>query len=172
MINKSGTAYPVYDKDTHQRKGTINPREAYVNFGDEGDFEDIVFLGPAGSLISVPINTGSNPTPEGFNTTCDRYPYDEDYINDEHYNTYIMQRTKAVYYGDGTRWGTVAKGMKVATNNSSTGTNHNDWKEIDYVERTDHQWIRVSGKGFEHGFVDTGLSQGSNPSTIAFYGSW
>lgn len=172
VINASGIAYPVYDLQTNERKGTINNREAFISIGGEGDFESIKFLSPSGTLLTVAINDYRNPPPEGWGIECEKYPYGEDYIDGDHYDTYIMQRTEAVYYGNGVRWGTVAKGMCVATNNSDTGHDHVDWKEIDYVERTDHQWIRVSGNGYEHGFVDTGLSQGSNPSSIAFYGSW
>ena len=64
-------------------------------------------------------------------------------------------------------------GMRVACRSNATGENHPDWKLINFVERsTDGEWIPVTGDGYQHGFVDIGLNQGSTPSSISMYGSW
>ena len=88
------------------------------------------------------------------------------------YNTFLMRKTKNVYKADGSFWGTVASGKRVASNNSNVGSTHIDWKEINYVERTDGTWVKVNGAGVECGYVDTGISTASGYSTIPFYGSW
>jgi len=171
-VNKSGYTYPVYNLETNKKVGDIFNREAYIFVGSEGGLEAIIFLGPNGSLVSTEISVDSHPYQNGFRSWCEDYAYGSEYIYGDSYNTYKMNRTEEVYCGDGTRWGTVARSMRVASLNSDVGTNHSDWKQINYVENTSHEWIKVDGNGYGFGYVDTGLARGSNPSTISLYGSW
>jgi hypothetical protein len=67
----------------------------------------------------------------------------------------------------------VAAGCRVATQNPNSGDTHPQWKEISYVERSDGQWISVSGAGCDYGYVNTGLDTGGSGSDyISMYGSW
>lgn len=172
MINKSGQSYPVYDIEKG-RVGTIYNREAYNWLGAEGCHVYIAFLSPSGSIINVTIDEDQHPFPDGFFTFCTDYPYGEETIDGTLYKTFKMRQRKNIYTGAGNYWGAVAANMLVATNAVETGLDHWDWKLINYVKRsTDGKWIKVNGDGYEHGFVDTGLSSASTYNTIPFYGSW
>lgn len=89
------------------------------------------------------------------------------------YYIFKFRRSEEVYTAAGNRWGTVASGMEVACQTAMMGDNHPDWKGINYVKRSsDGKWIKVTGDGYDYGFVDVGLNQGSTPSTISMYGTW
>lgn len=174
-INSSGRTYPIYDSHKNNAKvGDLYPREAFVIYGSEGCFTSICFLGPNGGLQTATINTDEHPLPSyWFNT--DKYYSTANITDDDKtvtYKTFRMRSSKAIYKWDGTRWGTVAAGCLVATNNKNVGTEHPDWKEITYVQNTSGQWVRVDNNGRKYGFVDTGLSSASGYNSIAFYGSW
>lgn len=172
-INKSGQSYVVHDAwQNHKVVGTIYNREAYVLAQDESDLISIKFLNSSGEFKEVFINIGKYPLPEGMITTCDAYPYGYEYIKGTRYRIYKMRKTMNVYYGTGDKWGSVAAGMFVATNNNTVGETYGNYKMIDYVKRTDGQWIQVEGNGYNYGFVDTGLASASGYSSIPFYGSW
>lgn len=178
-INKSGKTCPVYDAfDNNKYKGEIYNREAFILWGGEGDKFSIGFLGPNGytgatlNLYESVENDILNPLFSGH-ATCIDYPYGTANIDGKNYYTFIMRKAEPIYHGDGTKWGSVAQNMLVATNNANIGSTHETWKEINYVMRsTDRQWIKVDGHGYNHGFVDTGLSTASGYSKIPFYGSW
>lgn len=170
QINKSGQTYPVYDTQ-RGHIGDIYDREAYILYGMEGSMYNIIFLSPTG-FTSAMIQTGSHPMPKGFETWCTDYPYRTEKIDGKTYKTFYMRRTMPIYTADAAYWGSVAAGMRVATNNNTVGETHNDWKQIDYVLRTDGKWIKVDGAGYDYGFVDTGITTGSGYNSIDFYGSW
>ena len=45
LINKTNNVYNIYDEDkNNQLVGKLNPREAYVVYGEEGDYVGINFL--------------------------------------------------------------------------------------------------------------------------------
>jgi hypothetical protein len=105
--------------------------------------------------------------------TCLDYPYGTATINGVEYKTFIMRQTKNIYKKDGTYWGKVAANMLVATDTATVGLEHNNWKEIKYVQQSPNRnWVKVDEEGAGYGFVDTGLSSASGYSKIAFYGSW
>lgn len=173
-INASGSTYPVYNSETGKKVGELYPREAYINYGSEGCYTTICFLGPSGGLQTVIVDTDAHPLPVSwFNTDK---PYGSAVITTgglpRTYKTFYMRRSKVIYKADGTRWGTVAAGCLVATNNKYVGSQHPDWKEITYVKNTSGEWIHIDQSGDECGFVDTGLSSASGYNSIAFYGSW
>lgn len=175
-INKSGKVYTIRDYDNnYQIVGQINNREAFIRVGGEGALVALAFLHPDGKFKTTIVNTALYPTPNDntFFSFCEKYPYKKDIMPDgKQYNTFLMRKTKNVYKADGSFWGTVASGKRVASNNSNVGSTHIDWKEINYVERTDGTWVKVNGAGVECGYVDTGISTASGYSTIPFYGSW
>lgn len=172
MINKSGQTYVVRDSNNNEIVGRIYDREAFL-FPDGGDrYQRLIFLNSSGTLTDVWIDDAINPLPRGFMTSCTDYPYSIENIEGNNYYIYKMRKTMNVYTAAGNYWGRVAAGMFVATTNDRIGENHKDWKMINYVKSTSGQWVKVSGDGVEHGFVDTGISQASGYSSIAFYGSW
>lgn len=166
-INKTGKTIPINDLD-FGHVGDIYNGEAFIYNGSEGSLMGIGFLSPTG-FRNVTIQ---NPEIMNFTSTCTDYPYRTEVVNGKTYKTFYMRRTMPVYTGVGNYWGSVAKGMRVATNNYDVGETHTDWKEIDYVLRTDGQWIKVDGDGYNHGFVDTGIRTASGRDIIPFYGSW
>lgn len=167
-INKTGHPIPIYDVDKGGAKvGTINDREAFIYLGGES-CQLIDFLSPSGFIRA---NLGI----DGEDIICDyctSYPYGEEVIDGVTYGIYKMRKSKNIYKADGSYWGKVAAGMFVATNSSKVGETHTTWKLINYVKNTSGQWIKVTGAGYNHGFVDTGLDTSSGYGTVAFYGSW
>lgn len=168
-INKSGKALPVYDVDKGKQVGIINNREAFVYDGGESG-QYLYFLSPTG-FIQANIGLERDLEYDEF-ASCLNYPYSEEVIDGTSYKIFKMRKTKKIYKGDGSEWGTVAAGMFVATNSDKIGINNPTWKLINYVKNTSSKWIKVSGAGYEHGFVDTGLDTSSGYGTVAFYGSW
>lgn len=167
-INKSGKSYNVYkDSDMKEKIGTIGNREAYVLMGQEGP-SWIKFRGPNLKLMEGFMDFDS---PNSDIQMID-YPYGIATINGTKYKTFIMRRTMNVYTATGRYWGKVAGGMLVATNSSTCGQSHPTWKAVDYVKSTAGKWVKVDGDGYDHGFVDFDLGNGSMPSNIALYGSW
>lgn len=172
MINKSGQTYVVRDEITNEIKGRIYNREVFA-LGQGGDrYQELVFLNSSGNLTSVWVDDIKNPIPDGFFSPCTLYPYSEEVIRDERLYIYKMRKTMNVYTAAGNYWGKVATGMYVATANETVGENHKDWKLIHYVKSAKGKWVKVTGDGYNHGFVDTGLSRASGYDSIAFYGSW
>lgn len=174
-INSSGRTYGIYDVDRNGAKvGDLYPREAFIVYGSEGCLTSICFLGPNGGLQYAIVNTDTHPLPSfWFNT--DKAYGTANITNGNRpgiYKTFMMRSSKVIYRSDGTRWGTVAAGRLVATNNKNVGSDHPYWKEITYVQNTAGQWVQVDESGSEYGFVDTGLSSASGHNSIAFYGSW
>ena len=106
-------------------------------------------------------------------TGCADFPYGTVTIDGTKYITFKFRRTENVYYGDGSYWGTVYTGARVACKTSMSGDSHPEWKAINYVEKkSTGEWVKVTGKGYTYGFVNTGLEDGAMPSTISMYGSW
>lgn len=171
VINKSGKNLPVYDITENKKIGEIYNRESFILYGGEGSSVSIKFLNPQGAFATAIIDIDS----ELFKTAtvCTDYPYGTANIDGKEYKTFIMRQSKTIYHGDGSRWGTVAQNMLVATNNPDVGGSHPDWKEISYVMQSPNRnWVKVDGKGYNHGYVDTGISKASGYSKIPFYGSW
>ena len=181
-VNKSGVSCPVYaepgwpDLEKLTRIGTIYNREAFgfdANWGGDGVFNHIVFRNSSGRVVYGfldPLVVSDHPD---VLTPCSDYPYGTITINGVKYITFKFRRKETVYRGDGTVWGAVAAGMRVACKTDLAGDSHPEWKAINYVERsTDGAWIKVQGAGLSYGFVNTGLEDGSMPTTISMYGSW
>lgn len=176
-INKSGQTIPVYDTpEKNNRIGSIYNREAFGwdrDWGGDLIFNHIIFRNSAGNVVWGFIVANTPDFPAGVNTDCTDYPYGTATINGINYVTFKFRRSETIYKGDGTTWGSVASGMRVACLSSLSGQSHPNWKSINYVERSsDHQWIPVTGGGYNYGFVNTGLEDGSTPSTISMYGTW
>lgn len=166
-INKNGSSIPVYsDTDFKTRVGTLGNREAFVLKGWE-TFPYICFRGP-----DLKLREGMLKDTFKGEIFLDRYPYGTAKINGTEYKTYLMKRTMNVYTATGRYWGKVAGGMLVATNSNTCGDSHPTWKAVDYVKSTAGKWVKVDGDGYDHGFVDFDLGNGSMPSNIALYGSW
>lgn len=177
-INKSNIALPVFGGWPWPQRGaqigSIQNREVFCA-GLTEDGYDIDFRNSSGQVVQgfyyERDNNGNILTTSI--AECIDYPYGTVQIKGVTYYTFMFRRAEEVYTGLGNRWGTVAAGMRVACRSSMTGSTHYDWKAINYVERsTDGEWIPVSGDGFNYGYVDIGLNQGSTPSTISMYGTW
>ncbi len=180
-INKSGRTVTVYS-DTNKTRvvGEIYNREAYGYnriWGGDGYFCSILFLGPNGTLTTGFV---IDP-PSDFLTPCSEYPAGTCVHNGTTYLYFTMKKTRNVYDRDGNYWGRVAAGCRVLTKNSSSGTSNPHYKEITYVQHTSGNYVpftyekTVNGQTVTVqgvGFVDTGLSSGSSPSSISMYGSW
>lgn len=181
-INKSGVTIPVYssyiwdDQSVFKQIGVIYDREACsVEFAEAG--YGIYFSDPSGKLTlgyhPLTNRDGTMADLHLYFDSCLDHPYEKEEIKGITYWTFKFRRSEEVYTAAGTRWGTVAAGMRVATRSQICGENHPDWLQIKYVERsTDGEWIPVTGDGYSHGFVDTGLNVSSFPSSISMYGTW
>lgn len=99
-------------------------------------------------------------------------PYSYENINGTTYKIYHMRKSMPVYKAGGGRWGTVAAGMFVATDNCRPGDTHRDWMKVTYVKSTKGNWVKVTGDGVNYGFVDTGFRISSAGSKIALHGNW
>ena len=182
-INKSGLAFPVYENSDSlnpgSKVGTIYNNEAFsYEYGEGGN--SIWFRDSSGNikLGFMPLTTTSGDPIMSeeeanlFYSYCTDYAYGTVRISGTTYKTFKFRRSEEIYTASATRWGTVAKNMRVACLSSLAGETHPDWKAINYVERTDGEWIKVDGDGYSYGFVDTGLNVGSGASTISMYGTW
>lgn len=132
----------------------------------------IGFLNSSGKFDIVRVDFYEHPAPDGFFTSCLDYSYSTEVINGVSYRIFKMRQTKNVYTADSNYLVAVAAGMYVATNSDKVEQTHSNWKLINYVKSTSGQWVQVSGAGYNHGFVDTGLNSSSLYSGIAFYDSW
>lgn len=177
-INKSGKTIPVYNntvwESTTKQIGVLYDREAFAFDPAEGGFA-FYFSDPSGKLTLGyhPLTNKDGSLPTFRVSDCWDYAYGEVPLGGVKYKTFKFRRNEEVYKPDGSRWGTVAAGMRVATLSNICGATHPDWMQIHYVERsTDHEWIPVKGANYSHGFVDTGLNISSFPSSISMYGTW
>lgn len=180
-INMSGKSIPVYDRagwpdlEGSKKIGTIYNQEAFGlnwDWGGDGVFNNIVFRNSSGNLSGGFIIVGED-FPNAVFTPCTDYPYGTAVINGVSYKTFKFRRSETVYTAAGNKWGAVASGMRVACRTDLAGSSHPEWKGINYVERSsDGKWIQVTGDGYQYGFVNTGLEDGSTPSTISMYGTW
>lgn len=170
-INKSGKKITIIDSSNGLKVGDIANREAYIHHGSEGNMHSIEFLGPNGRLVGATINSYSLSIPDSFFASCTAYHSNYYTIEGKNYHIFDMRRKENVYMADGTKWGTVAAGARVACSDDTCGQTHGDWKQVEYIS-SGNNWIKVSGHGSDYGFVDTGLSKGSAPTTISMYGSW
>jgi len=187
-INKSGSAIPVWDRpgfpsyEGSVQIGTIYNTEAFGynwDWGGDGIFNNIAFRHISGSvsggfIVHGDVGGNLNPSlPSGWDTDCTTHPYDYVYIGGTKYWTFKFRRLETIYTPSATSWGGVASGMRVACLSAASGSSNPHWKLINYVERSsDGAWIQVSGPGHTYGFVNTGLEDGSMPSTISMYGTW
>ncbi len=179
-VNKTGRSLPVYRcYGGDEQIGTIYNKEAFVylpSVGGDGVFDTIYFMGSNGQLKYGQLHLTSDGDELGAEP-CIEYPYDHDYIDGKEYKTFKFRRKANVYNKDATYWGAVAGGCRVAflDDDYDNGDTHLDWKLIRYVERTDGQCIPIVegvSTRSNYGYVDTGLSRGSNPNVISMYGSW
>ena len=168
-INKSGSTIRVYNSTDSSRIqiGTLANREAFSEIGSEGDFSANKFLGKNGLANGYLINA-----PVATFTPCTDYPYESVKIGGTTYKAFKFRRNSNIYTVDGTYWGKVASGRRVACLTALAGSSHPEWKAINYVENTNGGWIEVFDDKLRYGFVDTGLSIGSGPSSISMYGTW
>ena len=167
-INKTGASLSVYSgMDFKTKVGTIGNREAFVLMGYE-TYPYINFRGPNLKLRDGFLKVNFDFVSNGLQ----KFHYGSATINGKKYNTFLMKRTMNVYTAAGNYWGKVAGGMLVATNSDVCGYTHSTWKAVDYVKSTAGKWVKVDGDGYDHGFVDFDLGNGSMPSNIALYGSW
>lgn len=169
-INTTGKAIPIYDSITEKTVGTIGKREAFIHYGGEGVVHWLKFRGSNLKLVDATfLDKNEDISKCAF---IEDKPYGTATINGTKYKTYIMRKTMNVYTATARYWGKVAAGMLVATNSSTVGLEHPTWKAVDYVKSTAGKWVKVDGDGYNHGFVDFDLGNGSMPSNIALYGSW
>ncbi len=168
-INKSGNYQTVYSAaDDTKKIGTLYPDEAFIDYGSEsGNWHMVYFRDPNGKLACGEVKYANK-----LFTPCTTYPYGTVTIDGTKYKTYKIRSQRNVYTANGNGWGAVAGNMLVATNDATTGLSHFDWKAVNYVKSTSGKWVKVEGDGYNYGFVDIGLSQGSMPSNINLYGSW
>lgn len=189
-INKSGYSVPVWDRpglpkfEGSLRIGTLYNREAFgfdADWGGDDVFNRIVFRNSSGQVTyGWLVNQDENGNqilsgtawPNVF-TGCITYPYGNVTINGTVYKTFKFRRSETIYTATLNSWGSVASGMRVACLTSLAGSIYPNLKGINYVERSsDGAWIQVNGDGYSYGFVNTGLEDGSTPTTISMYGTW
>lgn len=180
-INKSGGSCPVYNEpgwagSGRVKIGTIYNREAFgydSDWGGDGVFNHIVFRNSNGQVVGGFLEPEYVENHYDVLTDCTDYPYGTVTIGGTVYKTFKFRRQETVYKADGSVWGAVAANMRVACLSALSGGSNPHWKAINYVERSsDGAWIQVTGAGYNYGFVNTGLEDGSTPTTISMYGSW
>lgn len=171
-VNKSGVTIPVFAYDYQTRIGSIFDRESFgFDAEDGGDWVDdkIIFRNSSGNLEWGYIQGGNYPF-----SNCTDYPYQTGIsIKGGTYYTFFMRNMETVYRADGTYWGKVAAGCRVATDNPYSGDSNPQWKSIKYVESSSGGWVAVNDYAGDHGYVNTGMdTHGSSWNTISMYGSW
>lgn len=179
-INKSGGNCPVYDRAEYsgagrKKIGSIYNREAFgydQDWGGDGVFNHIIFRNSSGQLAWGFLEPEYVENYPETITYCEDYPFGTATIKGSRYITFKFRRAEKIYKSDGSSWGTVASGQRVACLNSFSGSSNPHWKGINYVEKTDGTWVKVSGAGYDFGFVNTGLDKGSSPTNISMYGNW
>lgn len=182
LVNKSGIACPVYDRpgwanlEKLTRIGTIYDREVYgydEGWGGDGVFNAIVFRNSNGKLAYGFLDPSVVEKNWKVMTPITDYPYGTVTINGETFYTFKFRRKENVYRADGSYWGAVASGMRIACRSALAGASNIHWKGVNYVERsTDRAWIKVTGAGYDYGFVNIGLEDGSMSTNISMYGTW
>lgn len=172
MSNKSLPVYDVYNRS--KRLGTIYKRELFGvdrKWGGDDYFYRIVFRNPSGKKsVGLLINPPRSALENAYKS---KYSYGVRLINGTYYYAFKMTRTEPIYHADGRRVGAVAAGRYVYTkSNPSTGDNHPDWLQIYYAEKTNGKLDRIHGAGYNYGFVNIGLEDGSMWNTISCDGLW
>jgi len=180
-INLSGVTVPVFGGWPRSDRGSVighlYNREAFC-WHDTEDGTLVYFRNGAGKVVPgyyyhEDANSNLlNADIEKVFTDCTDRPYGTVRIGNETFYTFKLRRNEEVYTVAGTRWGTVAAGRRVACRTDMMDEWNPDRKGINYVESSDGQWVKVTGDGYNYGFVDTGLEKGATPTTISMYGSW
>ena len=159
-VNRGNSTIKVTDDDGNQI-GRIYPNEVCTRWGGE-EYYLVNFLASDGQIKNGTTVTDPNfnnlkyfTDGSGYNVSGAPAPY-----------VYKMRRTMNVYRADGSYWGRVAGGMYIATDEPCCGDTHRDWMQVNYVQSTRGDWVKVEGAGYGHGFVDTGLGRASG------YNSW
>lgn len=172
VINASNKYYDIYDMNTGKKMALLYPREAFIVIDNEGVIWNIKIRNSAGKIVNVVVHDKENFIGDNCKS-CYFFPYSKEIIDGREYETYLMRKAKKIYTPSADYWGGVGQNMLVASNNDIVGETHSTWKAIDYVKRsTDGKWVKVSGQGYNYGFVETGLEDGSMYNNIPFYGSW
>lgn len=165
-INSTDKTFSIKDYfDPTQTIGKLYPKEFCIRNYEDASY--LAFLSTDGT-----IKPGLIYDSDIKYTQISNLPYSREYIEGAEYLIYEMRRTMNVYYANGDKWGSVAAGMYVATDSCTPGDDHPDWMKIKYVKRTDGEWIKVNGNGYEHGFVDTGFKIASGHDSIPLHGNW
>ncbi|MGV8164658.1 MAG: hypothetical protein ACLKAK_07360 [Alkaliphilus sp.] len=170
-INKSGEQMSVREIPSGNQIGTIFNREAFgldLN-SSHGSATCIIFRNSSGQVKPGYI---LDPEPSNFYTPCSNHSHGAVTINGVQYITFKFRRKETVYRADRTTWGSVAANQRIACKDALSGDTNAHWKAINYVESTNGSWVKVDGAGFDYGFVNTGLEDGSMPNTISMYGTW
>lgn len=169
-VNLSGRTIPLIEASSGRKVGDIYNREVFCVFGSEGSLVNIDFLGPDGKMTNVFIQDLDLPA-SFYTPITDRHSNYYTMADGKNYHIFDMRRQEEVYKADGSRWGSVAAGARVACSDDRVGREHPDWKQVEYVS-SGNTWIRVEGNGSNWGFVDTGMAISSMPNQISMYGTW
>jgi len=168
VINKSSVKVPVYDIYPGGTViGHLWPREAFGLTSYTYEFPGVRFRDGSGVVRDGVVDGLS--APDLWHEPCTDYPYGTAPIGGITYFTFMFRRQESIYRPDASYWGSVAAGRRVACQNETSGTTHPEWKLINYVESSSGGWVLVAGN---YGFVNTGLEDGSTPTTISMYGTW
>lgn len=173
-VNKSGSSISVYKQNqaSSEKIGTIYPNEAFACFGDvmaNGKVGvGILFLNSSGNLVY-----GGIPSQEQkYRRYVKDYPYGSVTISGKKYDTYKMRRVENIYTRNGNYWGQVAAGSLVVVDTWTLGDTHPNWCKITHVQKSNGTWQKVTGEGYDYGFLDYGLDHGSYNNNISMYGTW
>lgn len=177
-VNKSGRAYNVYDStNTENKIGVIYHNECFAytkrwagSHTIEPDALDAVhFLSSSGLRGGWIVNKG-----DGVETSILNYSFGDVVVDGITYKSLKTRRALTYYDSEGHRKGTCKAGVRVLTNYSTPGQTMPYLMNAMYVETGvgTNRWIICSGIPGQYGFIDTGLSGGSDASRIGIYGNW
>lgn len=168
-VNKSSQTIDVWDMTGSSIIGHLYQREAFGRKYVGSGYRQVRFRDGSGNVRDgLVFNT--DYLPSSWETPCTNYPYGTVTLDGQTYYTFMFRRDENIYKPDGTYWGLVLAGKRVACLDATSGSSHPEWKCIQWYESS-RGWATVCND-YGYGFVDTGLDHGSMPDTISMYGTW
>ena len=177
-INKSNAARTVWRGQTSplEQIGTLYHNECFgvtdsqIIQGSDGSYYEFIYFKSTSGLKHGMITNGGG----GEVTPFLNYSFGNVTVNGSSYSSFKTRKALAYYDASGNYKGTCVSGARVLTNDTTPGESMPNCMRAMYIETGSgtNAWKAISGTNGTYGFIDTGLSGGSDASKIGIYGNW
>lgn len=177
-INKSNTVKKVWRMISSplEEIGSIYHNECYaitdsrIIQGSDGSYHEYIYFKSTDGMKHGVITNGG----DGEATPFLNYSFGNVTVNNSTYSSFKTRKALAYYDASGTYKGTCVSGARVLTNDTTPGQSMPHCMRAMYVETGvgTNVWRAISGTNGTYGFIDTGISGGSDAARIGIYGNW